>query len=67
MTDPRYPGITVELSDQDGNAFAIIGRVAGALRRAGVSRDDVTTFHLDATFGDYDDVLQTARHWVNVT
>ena len=31
---PKYPSITVPLSTEDGNAFAIIGRVTRALRRA---------------------------------
>jgi hypothetical protein len=36
-TQPRYPDIQVQLSGQDGNAFAILGRTAGALRRAGLA------------------------------
>jgi hypothetical protein len=34
----KYPEIEVKLSDNDGNAFAIMGAVRQALRRAGVSR-----------------------------
>ena len=33
---PRHPDVQVQLSGEDGNAFAILGRTAGALRRAGV-------------------------------
>lgn len=30
----KYPDVEVELCGQDGNAFAILGRVARALRQA---------------------------------
>lgn len=62
----RYPSITVELIGQDGNAFFIIGRVRQALRRAGVSMEEVDTFAEEAMSGDYDHVLQTVLTWVNV-
>lgn len=62
----RYPSITVELIGQDGNAFFIIGRVRQALRRAGVSKEEVDTFAEEAMSGDYDHVLQTVLTWVNV-
>lgn len=62
----RYPSITVELIGQDGNAFFIIGRVRQALRRAGVSMEEVDTFAEEAMSGDYDHVLQTVLTWVDV-
>ena len=37
----KYPDVTVELSGQDGNAFFIIGRTRSALKRAGVSSDEI--------------------------
>lgn len=33
-TGPKYPDVTVRLTGNDGNAFAIIGNVARHLRRA---------------------------------
>jgi len=63
----KYPDIEVELSGQDGNAFAIIGRVSKALRRANVPQADQDAFRKEATSGDYDNVIQTAMKWVNVT
>jgi hypothetical protein len=35
MMAPRFPDVSVPLTGEDGNVFAIIGRVARALRRAG--------------------------------
>ena len=67
MTDPLYPSVDVDLSEHDGNAFMIVSRVAGALRRAGVSAADVAQFNLDAMSGDYDNLLQTCMRWVHVS
>lgn len=64
--DVKYPDIDVQLSGQDGNAFAIIGNVTAALRRAGVSKEERDAFQAEATSGDYDNVIQTAMRWVNV-
>ena len=67
MTDVKYPQVTVALSGQDGNAMMIIGRVRAALRRARVTGDQINAFTDEAMSGDYDNVLQTAMRWVNVT
>lgn len=66
MKDPRYPNVKVQLSGEDGNAFAIIGRVALALRRAGVGEKEVDEFKNQAMQSDYDNVLQTCMAWVSV-
>ncbi len=63
----KYPEVSVRLSGNDGNAFAILGAVRKALRKAGVSQDEVTAFQEQATSGDYNHLLQTAMKWVNVT
>jgi len=66
MEGPKYPLVNVELVGEDGNAFFIIGRVSRALRRAGVSDDDINEFTEEATNGNYDHLLQTVMKWVNV-
>ena len=63
----KYPEIEVELSGSDGNAFAVIGKVANALRRKGVSTADRAAFQKEATSGDYDNVLATCMKWVTVS
>ena len=63
---PKYPEITVELVGQDGNAFAIMGRVAQALRRNGVSREEIDQYRKESMSGDYDNLLRTAMRWVDV-
>lgn len=66
MTEPKYPNVTVQLSGEDGNAFMMIGRTSGALRRAGVSQEEITEFTNEATSGDYDNVISTIGKWVEI-
>ena len=63
--DVKYPNITVQLTGQDGNAFGIIGKVSGALRRGGVPKEEIAKFTSKAMSGDYDNVLTTCMEWVN--
>ncbi len=57
--------IRVRLVGEDGNAFAIIGRVRSALRRAG-REDLIEAFTHEATAGDYDHVIQTCLRYVDI-
>lgn len=63
----KYPNIKVQLSGTDGNAFSIMGKVTLALRRGGISSDEIAKFREEATSGDYDNVIQTAMRWVDVS
>jgi len=62
---PRF-NITVKLVGEDGNAFAILGNVQRALRKAGATPAQVSEFMQEATAGDYNHLLQTAMAWVDV-
>lgn len=63
----RYPDITVQLTGEDGNAFAIIGRVKAALKKNNVPPEAIKEFFADATSSDgYDDLLVKCMRWVNV-
>ena len=63
---PKYPEIEVNLVGRSGNAFSIIGTVTNALRRAGVNREEISTFQEKATSGDYNNMLTTCMSWVTV-
>lgn len=63
---PRYPYIRVRLVGEDGNAFAILGRVMRAMRRAGLPPEELAAFRDEATAGDYDDLLAAVLRWVDV-
>ena len=60
------PRPTVQLTGEDGNAFAILGRVQKALRRAGASEEYCKQFMVEATSGDYDHLLATVMQYVEV-
>lgn len=67
-TTPRYPHVHVQLTGEDGNVFAILGRVRRALAKAGVSDSEIKAFFDEATAaGSYDDVLLTVMRWVNAS
>lgn len=56
----------VRLTGEDGNAFFIMGRVRGALRRSGAPSEVIEAFTKKATSGDYDNVLCTCFEFVEV-
>jgi hypothetical protein len=64
--DAKFPNVVVQLVGEDGNAFSIMGRVSQALRRAGVSQDEIRKFQQEAMSGSYDELLQTCMRWVEV-
>ena len=64
--NPNYPDVTVSLVGEDGNAFAILGRVVQALHDAGVPQEERKRFIAEATDGDYDHLVQTVLAWVEV-
>jgi len=63
---PKFPEVEVELTGEDGNAFAILGRVSKALKRAGVEKSDIDEFMAEAMNGDYEHLLQTVMATVAV-
>lgn len=62
----KYPEIEVQLSGNDGNAFAIMGAVQKALRRAEVPQHEIEQYLNQSMSGDYDNLLRVAMNWVNV-
>jgi len=63
---PKYPDIHVQLTGNDGNAFAILANVDTALERAGIDADERDEFQVAAQSGDYNNLLRTAMAWVAV-
>lgn len=63
----EFPEVHVQLSGRDGNAFAIIGAVAGALRRE-VGQDEANAFtSLAMECGSYSELLHLATRTVSVS
>ncbi len=63
----KYPQVRVQLTGEDGNAFAILGRVTKAMRKAGVSKAEIDQFQVEAMSRDYDHLLATCMAWVRVS
>ena len=62
-TGPRYPEVKVKLVGEDGNAYAIMGRVEAALKRAGVDKAETDKYIQESMSGDYNNLLRTAMCW----
>ena len=62
----KYPDIEVTLIGEDGNAFAIMGRVQRALKENGVPKEEIEQYLKESQSGDYDNLLVTATRWVTV-
>lgn len=66
-SNPKYPDVEVQLTGTDGNAFAIIGAVTTAMKRAGCPKEEVDEFQSMMTNSDsYDDLLRNAMRTVMV-
>jgi len=66
MMKTRYPKIKVRLVGSDGNAFAVLGKVRKALRKAEVSQEEIGQFMKEAMSGDYNNLLKVCMEWVDV-
>lgn len=62
---PKYPHINIPLVGEDGNAYAILGRVRGIMNRNGLG-DKRDEFTAEATSGDYNNLLATVMLWFSV-
>ena len=58
--------VKVKLVGTDGNAFAILGKVSGALKREG-HPDLAKEFMKEAMSGDYNNLLRTAMSYVEIS
>ena len=62
----EYKKPKVKLVGEDGNAFAIMGRVSDALRKAGASKEEIQKYKTEAMSGDYDNLLRITMDYVEV-
>ena len=62
----EYEKPTVTCIGEDGNAFAIMGRVMKAMRRAGAPQELIAQYQKEATSGDYDNLLRVTMKYVEV-
>ena len=67
LTPVGKPKAKVRLVGEDGNAFAILGRVRRGLKRTDPphTREEMKQFGEEARSGDYDHLLQVVEKWVD--
>ena len=63
---PKYLNINVKLTEENGNAFVILGKVQREMRKAGLTKEEINKYVEEATSGDYDKLLQVTMEYVNV-
>jgi hypothetical protein len=63
----KYPQVKVRLIGGSGNAFAVLGATIKAMKRAGLSQEQVDEYKKEATAGDYDHLLATTMNFVEVS
>lgn len=63
---PICKDVAVCLTMVDGNAFAIMGTVSKAMKRAKVPQETIDAYMKEAKSGDYDNLLQTTMRYVEV-
>lgn len=56
----------LELSEQDGNAFLIMGKAVKVARKAGWSQEKIDEYMEKAQSGDYDHLLQVTMEYFDV-
>jgi len=59
--------VDVQLTGNDGNAFAIMASVSSALRDAGATKEELSQYRQESMSGDYNNLLRVAGDWVNVS
>ena len=64
MIPPKVKPV-IDLNNQDGNAFAIIGAVRKALKREGADLEYIDKYKNEATSGDYDNLLQVTMKYID--
>ena len=57
--------VIVKLLGEDGNAFAILGKVRKALDKAGY-KEEAKSYMKEAIMGDYDHLLRVTAEYVEV-
>lgn len=65
MKEPDFTP-EVRLVGEDGNAFAVLGKVAKALRTAGADKEYIDEYLNKATAGDYNHLLGTTMEYVDI-
>jgi hypothetical protein len=56
----------VTATPRDGNAYSIMGAVQKAMKSAGATKEELTTYWEEATAGDYGNLISVSMHYVEL-
>lgn len=63
----KYPYITIDLAEVTGeNALTIIGKVSAILKENGSDKCEIDALYAQATSGNYENVLNVCRQYINI-
>ena len=65
VSESRHTGVKVQLVGKDGNAYAIMGRVVEAMKKAGVPKDVQQLYQQECIKGNYDHLLCMTLSYVD--
>ncbi len=65
MEDPTKP--TVKLTGVSGNAFAVMGVVSRALRKAGLPKEHIDKYMEESMAGDYNNLMRVAHKYAHIS
>ena len=63
IKDTGYKKVSVELIGQDGDAFAIMGRVIRAMKKADIPKEIRNEYRREAMSGDYSHLIYTTLQY----
>jgi hypothetical protein len=67
MCEVRYPNVHVKLVGENGNALSILASVSSAMRKAGLSREQIKEYMDTAMASEHDRLLAETRRFVKVS
>lgn len=65
MKQPKEKHV-IKILGTDGNAFAIIGNVCVALKKAGADAEYIAQYTTEAMAGNYNNLVKVTRRYVKV-
>lgn len=60
---PKHKQLVLQLTEQDGNAWAIIGRASKLMQDNDIEKSTIQQFTEEATSGDYEHLIKTCVNW----
>lgn len=66
MPEPKFPNAYLQLTGEDSNVFAIMGRGSALLKGIDQPQEVIEAWRLALLSGTYEDALRTCMEWFDV-